>query len=172
MRLHLKLAPLMLLWTAVASGQNPPVPPENSAMPPREAIHDFALRAQRLVSAIDAGKADDVKDLFFPKDAFAILKDIKGAMTYYEQLVGWYGLDIAREHEAHKGPLTFVSFRTGPCVWKKVGSEYNKIPYWSCYRNKITVKDAGQKEIVIPIKTMINWGSEWYITHMGPMPKS
>ena len=162
----------LLLWPAIACGAQTDVPTENTVMPGRDAIHDFSDRAARLVAAIASNKPETVGDLFFPADAFAMLKDMMGAMDYYQKLVTWYNGDIAREHDKVKsrGALTFVSFHMGSCVWKKPGSEYNKIPYWSCRRSTITAKDGGGREVSVAIKTLINWGNEWYVTHMGPIP--
>ena len=145
-----KAAFVVILWATSVFGQDSSIPPENTTMPKRDAIHDFDARAKRLLAAIDANKPDDVKDLFFPSEAFAKLKEMKGAMAYYDKLVSWF---------------------LRPCAWKKAGSEYNKIPYWSCYRNKIIAKDAKQQEVSINVKTLINWGDEWYVTHFGPIPK-
>jgi hypothetical protein len=62
--------------------------------------------------------------------------------------------------------LKYVSFKRGGCKWKAIGTEYNKIAYWSCYRNRMIALADGKK-IDLDLRTLINWGDKWYITHLG-----
>ena len=65
-----------------------------------------------------------------------------------------------------------MKFKKGYCKWKAVNSEYNHIAYWSCYKSQIQVKDEITGNIsYIKLKAMINWGQEWKVTHLGPIPK-
>jgi hypothetical protein len=163
---------LIMGWAHALWGQVE-VPAENKEQPQLDALTPFDGRAQQLLKALEAGKPDEVSDLFFPAAPFEILKDIKDPLAYHNQLVKWYRADLQREHDRlkSKGPLTFVKFQTGRCVWKKNRTEGNKIPYWSCYRNKLVAKEQNEKEVVIEVRAIINWGKEWYITHLGPIPK-
>lgn len=143
-------------------------PPENREKPKTESIDPF--RSEDLIKAINENKADET--LFFPADAFEALKAIAKPLDYHQQLLKWYAADVKREHDRLKTPLTFVSFKLGSCKWKEKGSEANGIPYLSCYKSKLKALDAEKKEQTIEVRTLINWGRTWYVTHLGPIPKS
>jgi hypothetical protein len=112
----------------------------------------------------------------FPRDAFLKLKDMPGSEQYYNKLLGWFEDDVKKEMAKHVNAVSFQlkEFKPGPCKWKKVGSEYNKVAYWSCRRSKasysVTLKDGKEVSDTLEILTMINWGNKWFVTHLGPIP--
>lgn len=128
--------------------------------------------ARRLTQAILADRPDDILDLFFPAAPFDALKAIAAPSSYHKQLVAWFVADVHKEHERLKGAvtLTYDGFERGSCKWKEVGSEANKIPYWSCYRNKFYAKTEAGKRVELELRAMINWGDSWYVTHLGKPP--
>ena len=148
------------------------IPQENLIQGVRPDMKSAEIMAERLLGAISRDEGDSSQDLFFPQDAFMALKDMPGAGAYYNRLVKWFKDDIHREHLRLKSAssLRFIKLKPGFCKWKAVGTEYNKVAYWSCYRAEISAS-AGDRIIAIPVKSMINWGANWYITHLGPMPK-
>jgi len=148
------------------------VPPENKDEALKAQIESFDPQAQRLLTALEKGAFADVKDLFFPEPAFLQLKAIAKPADYYSQLVKWYEQDFTREQARFKGrgPLVFKAIKGGSCKWKAPQTEANRIPYWSCYRRKIELTAGGQNEI-IEVRALINWGRQWYITPLGPIPK-
>lgn len=143
-------------------------PSQNQMKGERPSFVDSEDMARRLLVAIEKDDSNSVHDLFFPEDPFLALKDIRDAKAYYRTLIDSFAADIHKQSIKFKsnGVLTFQKFKPGFCKWKDVGSEYNKIPYWSCYRSEIKVLQEGQPK-VIPVKVMINWGAKWYITHLG-----
>jgi hypothetical protein len=149
------------------------IPPENKDEALKAQIEDFDPKAQRLLTALEKGSFADVQDLFFPEPAFLQLKAIAKPADYYSQLVKWYEQDFAREQARLKGrgPLLFKAMKGGSCKWKAPQTEANRIPYWSCYRRKIEFTAAGHDER-LEIRALINWGRQWYITHLGPIPKT
>lgn len=149
------------------------VPSENLKKGELPSLEKSEKMARDIVMAIQQAKPDLAKEHFFPEQVFNELKNIPYANRYYEKLMTWYINDLQREHESNKdSQLIFVKLKKGYCKWKEVGSEYNHIAYWSCYRNAIEVKDQKtQKVFDIPLKSMINWGDRWYVTHLGPIPK-
>jgi hypothetical protein len=148
------------------------IPPENKDEALKAQIESFDPGAQRLLTALEKGTFADVKDLFFPEAAFLQLKAIAKPADYYSQLVKWYEQDFTREQARFKGrgPLVFKAIKGGSCKWKAPQTEANRIPYWSCYKRKIELTAAGQNEVV-EVRALINWGRQWYITHLGPIPK-
>ncbi|HET9238358.1 MAG TPA: hypothetical protein VFO10_13945 [Oligoflexus sp.] len=166
---------LMLLSLFASSGlfaDEFVIPPENKDEALKAQIESFDSKAQRLLTALEKGAFADVKDFFFPEAAFLQLKAIARPADYYSQLVKWYEQDFTREQARFKGrgPLVFKAIKGGSCKWKAPQTEANRIPYWSCYRRKIELTAAGQNES-IEVRALINWGPQWYITHLGPIPK-
>jgi hypothetical protein len=149
------------------------IPVENKDETLKATIEPFDPGAQRLLTALEKGQFADVQDLFFPEPAFLELKAIAKPADYYRQLVKWYEQDFAREQARFKGrgPLLFKAMKGGSCKWKAPQTEANKIPYWSCYKRKIELTAGGQSE-TLEVRALINWGRQWFITHLGPIPKS
>jgi hypothetical protein len=149
------------------------IPAENKDEALKPQIEEFDPKAQRLLSALEKGGFAEVKDLFFPEPAFLQLKAIAKPADYYSQLVKWYEQDFVREQARFKGrgPLVFKAMKGGSCKWKAPQTEANRIPYWSCYRRKIELTAGGQSE-TLEVRALINWGRQWYITHLGAIPKS
>lgn len=148
------------------------IPKENVEKKTMPSIDSLNASGKRLLEAIIKNDPESVKDLFFPLEPFLLLKDMKGSRNYHEKLITWYAADIKREHEKIKtfSDVVFDSFKVGRCKWKDMGSENNKIAYWSCNRNRLVAK-SGKKDISIDVKVLINWGPAWYVTHLGPIPK-
>ena len=158
-------------WAAAAEKPAVEVPPENQEKGARPALGGAEAMARKILDAIVKDDPAAVADQFFPAAAFDVLKDMPKPRDYHGQLVKWYVADIHREHERLKGAtkVEFDGFNAGRCVWKVIGSEGNKLPYWSCYRNEFHAKVDGQR-LSIGLKAMINWGKVWYVTHLGPIP--
>ncbi len=154
---------------ALAAGE---VPAENQTAGKTPDVSTFEAKAATLLNAIEKNDPDSALPVFFPKEAFVQLKAIDKPEAYYEQLVTWFREDIAREHErlVVQDPLTFAGLKPGSCKWKAKGSEANSIPYWSCSKTQILVK-VGKKTETLTVHARINWGKDWFITHLGPIPK-
>jgi hypothetical protein len=184
----LVLSLTMTAATSAARAAAVTTPPENlakGAMPP---LAPAEAMAKRLLDAIVADDPDAVRDAFFPREPFLELKAIQKPGDYWDQLMSWFVADVHREHERLKplGKLAFDSFAKGGCVWKDKGSEANKIAYWSCYKNRFYARPVVAPEptatgakaakkperVEIQLRAMINWGADWYVTHLGPIPKS
>jgi hypothetical protein len=157
----------------------PATPPENAAKGTLPDLASAEAMAKRLLAAIVAGDADAAVAAFFPRAPFLALKAIKSPGDYHDQLVRWFRADVQREHERVKslGPLVFDGLRKGGCVWKEKGSEANAIAYWSCYKSRFFARPAtppagkAPQRLEFQLRAMINWGSDWYVTHLGPIPK-
>jgi hypothetical protein len=144
------------------------IPIQNQKKSERPPFANTEMMATRLVAAIEKDDPKSVQDLFFPEIPFLLLKDIPNAKQYYGDLTKAFSDDIHRQSTKLPlaKPLQFQKFKPGFCKWKEIGSEYNKIPYWSCYRSEISILHGGLPKI-IPVKVIINWGDAWYVTHLG-----
>jgi hypothetical protein len=162
--------PVLLLSAAEILGE---IPAENLKKPPIESIqtYDAAPLVAQLNTPTEEGEWNR---LFFPADAFQKVKGIKDPDAYHKQLLKWFAADIRREHERlkAKGPWTMVSFKLGSCKWKEKGSEANALPYWSCFKSQLLLKNEKSETTRVELRTLINWGTQWYITHLGPIPSA
>lgn len=142
-------------------------PDENKTQNVMPAIDSAAELVQSLLQSLRQDDASSAKVLFFPEKPFLALKDVKNPKAYYDELIKEYESQQRKLRSLVKGKdVKYLAFKKGHCKWKQVGSEYNHIAYWSCYKNTWQVTVDG-KTITLPIRTMINWGPRWYITHLG-----
>ena len=154
---------------AMAETKIPPIeiPGDNKEGADRPDFMAAEAMARTVADAIVTSKVEIAQNAFFPADAFVALKDMFEPEKYYIGLRKMFLDDIHKQNAKISDPsLLFSSFKPGFCKWKAVGSEYNRIPYWSCYRSKILLQSPKTKSS-IEIRVMINWGKQWYITHLG-----
>lgn len=155
-------------WIPLASAEEAAVPIENQKKGVMPALSTWETDARAFVAAIEKNDTSAARAFFFPREAFLPLKAMKGAERYYdEELVKLFDRDVGKAHEqltAQTG-WELAAFEKGRCAWKEKGTEYNAIPYWSCYRNKLHLK-KGDTKVAIPLRTLINWGPRWYVTHL------
>ena len=144
------------------------VPPQNKEMGTMPPMDSADALAQSLFTALQNNDSSTANSLIFPEAEFIALKDIKDAKYYYKRLTLEIIRDFSKQQDQLKTykDLKYVSFKRGGCKWKAAGSEYNKIAYWSCYRNRILATADG-KQIQLDLRTLINWGDKWFITHLG-----
>ncbi len=141
---------------------------EGAALPSFEKAEELA---KALAMSFASGNLKPVHKYFFPEAEFLLLKNMPGSAGYYKQLVTWYKNDLDKElKNLATAKVQFKNFKPGRCSWKKIGSEYNHVAYWSCKKSQLVLSDD-KTEISVMILTMINWGKDWYITHLGPIPR-
>jgi hypothetical protein len=163
----MKLIPLLcsILFFSTAPSTTPPENMEAGKSPPpfdsaRELVENLLGRLQQQNFA-------GAEELFFPVEPFVPLKKVPNPREYHGMLIKEFQGALAKLSTRVGKPtqLTLESFKPGFCKWKAVGSEYNNIPYWSCYKSKVKAK-ADAQLIDIEVRTLINWGTRWYITHL------
>lgn len=157
-------------------GEEVKVPSQNLNQGEKPDQASMSEVATTLLKAFNARKEEGADTIFFQKDAFLRLKSMPGADKYYLQLTKWFRDDVAREINKFKEGdiIQFKSFVPGFCKWKPVGSEYNSVAYWSCRKSKLAYtridKEGSKFEQTLEILTIINWGANWFVTHLGPIP--
>ncbi|MBN2718230.1 MAG: tetratricopeptide repeat protein [Deltaproteobacteria bacterium] len=125
--------------------------------------------ATRLLDAYMNDNAETAMSFFFPGDAFNVVKDSPSPSRYYKKLLQWYREDFDLEKgRFQEGGWKLDDVSLGSCKWKAPGSEANKVGYWSCIRNTVSVSN-GQQKRRFEIQVLINWGKDWYITHLRPV---
>lgn len=165
----------LLAATALAASvaAQPPsiaVPAENdphaTTPPPRPPTGDLSERAAQLFAAIQADDPARVRDFFFPREPFLVLKGIADPGHYWDVLVRHYERDIHELHASIPADATFdrfVSSRRGG--WVGLREEANALPYWAM-RHSFVYYRVGSREERFEIRTLINWGPRWYVTHL------
>jgi len=153
-----------------------PIPALNAATlrsaPPRPPVGDAEDRARHLATALAGGPLSLADDFFFPREPFLAVKDMSGAMHYFARLLNTYHADVERYRAQlpPDAPVTFVRFVPArACRWMEIGREANRLPYWSCYGARLVVR-SNEREVVFRIHVMIHWGTQWFVTHLGPIP--
>ena len=154
----------------VTEPAEPVVPAENQEKgePPDASTAEEGARL--LFEAIKQDDPTLAVDFFFPAAAFDIVKNMDDPSNYYGKLEKWYEEDIHAEHGRYFGTsaMEFDSFEMGGCTWKEPMTQGNKIPYWSCRNSRIIVR-SGTKKFDYRIRALINWGTRWYVIHLGPI---
>lgn len=148
----------------------PTVPPENTEMgvPPDASSAEEGARL--LFEAIKKDDPTLAADFFFPSAAFDLVKNMDDPSNLHRKLRAWYEEDIHAEHDRYfeTSSMEFESFEMGGCTWKEPLTQGNKLPYWSCRNSRIIVS-SGSKKFDYRIRALINWGTRWYVIHLGPI---
>jgi hypothetical protein len=125
-------------------------------------------RARALLEAVARDEPERAEALWFPKEPFIPLKDVKDPGKYWEQLHRAYRNDI---HALHKKRASWdraelVSFAgwSHP-KWVKPGDEANHIGYYRAFNGKLRYR-AGGEDGELEVHTMITWQGRWYCTHL------
>ncbi|MCC6873547.1 MAG: hypothetical protein IT378_04490 [Sandaracinaceae bacterium] len=159
---------------AAAPGPSP-IPEENRAgrsddPPPRPELGDASERARVLLEAIVADDPARAQGFFFPRDAFRVLKGIAQPDRYWQVLWRHYEADIHALSAEVPGDATFdrlVLNRRGG--WVRVREEANALPYWCSRHSQLyyhSAAQSGAREGRLEIRTLITWGTRWYVTHL------
>ena len=132
-----------------------------------------AERAKLLVQAIREDKPELAEPFFFPKEAFRQVKSIPKPDRYWKRLMRIYREDVHDLRRKLKKPdeVEFVAFEVDKAKkkWQPRGEEGNNYPYWAMYKARLVVKDDGRIK-KLKLRVMINWGDQWYVTHLTRMP--
>lgn len=147
------------------------IPDENRAdreePPPRPPMGDAAERARRLFEAIQRDEPEHAADFFFPQAPFRVLKGIADPDRYWRVLWRHYGRDIHALHEELPEGAVFDRFvMTRRGGWVERRQEANALPYWASRHDWVYYR-VGERERRFEIRTLINWGQRWFITHLS-----
>ena len=165
------LAIALALIAGVAMAQDQPeIPPENDwrsgQTPPRPPVGDAAERAEQLFLAIQRDEPELARGFFFPQEPFRVLKGIADPDRYWNVLYRHYEDDIHALHAELPEGATFDRFvMTRRGGWVERRQEANAIPYWASRHDWIYYR-VGEREARVEVRTLINWGPRWFITHL------
>ena len=161
--------PLTASPMAAAQPSELAIPAENDWRDPparRPPVGDAAQRAEQLFTAILQDDPSLARDFFFPLEPFLVVKGIADPRRYWEVLLRHYERDIHALHGEIPAGATFdrlVMTRRGGWVDRR--EEANAVPYWASRHDWIYYRVDGA-ERRFELRTLINWGPRWYITHI------
>jgi len=156
-----------------AHTQAPPIPEHNRAdlktAPPRPDATTAEAAAQTLFAAIVKDDPARAAEVFFPRPAFLLVKDIADPGRYWDQLYKRFGADIHALHRRLSGlaDVRFERFelsRRGGFM--RVHEEGNRLPYWAARHNMLYYRSAGQL-LHFEVRVMITWDDRWYVIHLN-----
>ncbi len=158
---------------AARSTAAPPVPPHNRAdlaeAPPRPPSGDADERARRLFDAIASDDPRRAADLFFPREAFLLVKRMSDPGAYWDRLFAHYERDVHALHDAlpDLARATFDRLEIVPRGgWVAVGEEANALPYWVSRHSVLHYTVDGDPRS-FEVRVLITWDDRWYVTHLS-----
>lgn len=162
------LACLMtILCVAPAVSSAAEIPLQNRERGELPGDQSAQLAAASLITAAQTRDRADGQGAFFPLEPFLALKDAQNPSRYHGLLLRFFDEDLAAMgKQLGPGACVVERFSLGRCRWIEVGVEANKLSYWSCRRNPIEAQCDGRRRR-LEIHTMINWGDQWYVTHLA-----
>ncbi|MFI5299564.1 MAG: hypothetical protein ACHREM_15855 [Polyangiales bacterium] len=133
-------------------------------------VDDLQARAKKLFEAIQKDEPDLAMDLFFPRDPYLAMKDVKDPAASWDKLAKDYKLRI---HSFHKqlgkkpGDAEFdtLELNTKSQVYVAPKKELNKTGYNRVSKNKLRYKLKG-KPHSFEIAMMIDSDGKWYVLHL------
>lgn len=143
--------------------------PLDAGAPPAP-VDELQARAKKLFEAIQKDEPEIAMAMFFPREPFLALKDVKDPSAYWDKLVKEYKAHI---HSYHKklgkkaAEAEFESFELNPKtqVYVAPKKEFNKTGYNKVTKSKLRYKLKG-KPRTLDVATMIDHESKWYVTHL------
>jgi hypothetical protein len=154
-----------VLWLVLAAvgGVRAAEPPERPEPVSAE------RRAKQLFEAIVRDQPALAEGVFFPRDAFLLVKDIRDPGRYFDQLHARFVADIHALHQRLPGldRARFERFelaRRGGFV--TVHEEGNRLPYWASRHSFLHYVSDGQPQR-FEIRVLITWDDQWYVIHLN-----
>jgi hypothetical protein len=167
------VAACALLWQAKLAAEAPAVPPHNRAdqrePPPRPAATDAEAKARVLFDAIVHDDAARARAVFFPREAFLLVKDIPNPGQYYDRLLRRFEQDVHTLHAGLQGPAQaqferFELATRGGFV--RVHEEGNRLPYWASRHSFLHYRSGGRAQR-LEVRVLISWDDRWYVIHLN-----
>jgi hypothetical protein len=132
----------------------------------------FQKRAELLFEAIKKDDASIAEPSFFPKSAYAQVKDIPKAERDWEtRLWRLFKRDIHEYHQ-HLGKDPESVEYAGVVVadkhskWITKNTEGNRLGYFRAFGTVLQYKNAKGKLVKLEVTSIISWRGEWFVVHL------
>ncbi|MGZ5968096.1 MAG: hypothetical protein ACXWP4_10555 [Polyangiales bacterium] len=134
------------------------------------AVDELQARAKKLFEAIQKDEPEIAMAMFFPREPFLAVKDVKDASAYWDKLVKEYKAAIHGYHKklgkkADSAEFDALELNTKTQVYVAPKKEFNKTGYNKITKSKLKYK-VGGKSKSFEIATMIDSDAKWYVTHL------
>jgi hypothetical protein len=128
-----------------------------------------------LFAAILSDDPRAAADVFFPRAAFLLVKDMRDPGRYYDRLFAQFERDVHALHasipSSERASAVFERFELASRGgWVKPHEEGNKLPYWASRHSFIHYRAAGQPR-KLEVRVLISWEDQWYLIHLSPIAK-
>jgi len=143
--------------------------PLDAGSPPAP-VDELQARAKKLFEAIQKDEPEIAMAMFFPREPFLALKEVKDPSAYWDKLVKEYKAHIHSYHKklGKKGAeAEFEALELNPKtnVYVAPKKEFNKTGYNKVTKSKLKYKLKGKSK-TLDVATMIDHESKWYVTHL------
>jgi len=140
------------------------------AATPDAAVDELQARAKKLFEAIQKDEPDIALQMFYPRDPFIALKDMKDPAAYWDKLVKQYKAHIHSYHRrlgkrADEAEFDVLELNTKTQVYVAPKKEFNKTGYNKVTKSKLRYK-LRNKSYTFEIAVMIDDDGKWYVTHL------
>jgi hypothetical protein len=131
---------------------------------------ELQTRAKKLFEAIQKDEPEIAMAMFFPREPFLAVKDVKDASAYWDKLVKEYKAAIHIFHKklgkkAAEAEFEALELNTKTQVYVAPKKEFNKTGYNKITKSKLKYKIAGKSKS-FDVATMIDNEAKWYVTHL------
>jgi hypothetical protein len=143
--------------------------PLDAGAPPAP-VDELQARAKKLFEAIQKDEPEIAMAMFFPREAFLALKDVKDPSAYWDKLVKEYKAHIHSHHKklgkkASECEFEALELNAKTQVYVAPKKEFNKTGYNKVTKSKLKYKLKGKTK-TLDVATMIDHDSKWYVTHL------
>ena len=143
--------------------------PLDAGAPPAP-VDELQARAKKLFEAIQKDEPEIAMAMFFPREAFLTLKDVKDPSAYWDKLVKEYKAHIHSYHKklgkkAAEAEFEALELNPKTQVYVAPKKEFNKAGYNKVTKSKLKYKLKGKTK-QLDLATMIDHDSKWYVTHL------
>lgn len=133
-------------------------------------VDELQLRAKKLFEAIQKDEPEIAMQMFFPREPFVSLKDVKDPNAYWDKLVKEFKAHIHSYHKklgkkANDAEFEGLELNTKTQVYVAPKKEFNKAGYNKVTKSKLKYKLGGKSRTLV-VATMIDHDAKWYVTHL------
>ncbi|MFI5308458.1 MAG: hypothetical protein ACHQ53_13960 [Polyangiales bacterium] len=168
------LTAIGLLVVCSLAAQAVPIPPHNRAdlreAPPRPPSDQRLQELGRTLFAAIAEDAPVQADvIFFPRDAFLLVKAIADPGRYWEQLHARFASDIHALHRQLSDPEHAQYDRLDLATrggFVRAGEEGNRLPYWASRHSWLYYREHAASRR-LEVRVLITWDDRWYVIHLS-----